>query len=571
MRSPLLSALLALVLLVGCSVIEPDSFVGSIEMPGSRLEGQVVVARWTADPFPWEVRVPIGDEQLVASPGGSWSAPFTAEIDLSRWTEGHGEATEIIVAVVADWRHDAEGYYRTGPHTFSVSSNFTTTGIPIERSDGWPHLRLIHGKDGSPFEAISVHPLDGVDRELPLTLSGTLKAELPSDLPTGWYEPQVHVLVRVAGVTNPVHLAEFSYEWNDWAPGVLPLVRAGDPETIRLPWALLSEYPQAGRVGTFPRELDRRVGQVGRAGFISALALRPGSYELNPSMPTLYPRDSIARVDGGDDVQTERLDHFLRFDQSSVTARIRGPGEEVYRDLGSRRFTDPDSNSGPGEEPNQRPELLPGPYRVALDQTGEWSVIVEGELVDAFGRPVLAGGTYDFVVAHNLSFSTSCKPGTSFLVGDSYPAKVNVNPPFPAEVEVIVDWFPNSDPERKVRWVGKGRANAHGHFVPYGTPPLRFEEPGEYVSYVTARYTDARGELWMNRQTSGGVVAPQEIGSIQLHGTRSFPWIDYDFSGAAKQFRDRQQVENSYLPQTNLLLQDPFVPYNPEDTLVMPV
>ena len=305
----LLCSLLPLVL-PGCQLIEPDQFLTDYEEPGSRLEGGAVVARWTAQPFPWEVTIPIGDSQLTATPGETWTSRFDASVDLSAWSERHGRPSELIVAVLGEWRHDEEGHYRVGPHTFSVSSNFTTTGVPVERSDSWPDFRLLHGKNGSPFEAVVVRPVTAADLAAPLRFAGELVADLPDDLPPGWYEPQVHLLVRVDGVEHPVHLAEFSYEWNDWKPGILPLVRVGAAAPLQLPWTIFSEYPQAGRVGTLPIELKGRVGQVGRSGFIGKLVLRPGVYSVHPTMPTLFPRDAIARVDGGDDVQTERSDHF---------------------------------------------------------------------------------------------------------------------------------------------------------------------------------------------------------------------------------------------------------------------
>ncbi|MCO4773995.1 MAG: hypothetical protein KDA24_28440 [Deltaproteobacteria bacterium] len=568
---PMLLAVVA-VALVGCPIIEPDAVGGLYDMPGGRIDGNDVLTSWTAQPFPWQVRLPNPGSRLVAQPGGQWQLPYRARVDLSAWTEDFSEFEEVIIAVLGEWRHDEEGHYRQGAQAFAMSANLTTTGIPIERFDGWPRLQALHGKEGSPFEGIAVHPVSPTTTAAEHVLDGTITVNLPSDTPEGWYEPRMHVLVRVKGVADPVHLAEYSFEWNDWAPGVMPLVKVGSPAPIKLPWSILTEYAVAGRAGGLPTELEGRMGLIGRSGFPTKLILRPGTYDLTPSMPTLFPRDHLARVDGGDDVQTERFDHYYVVEQGRVQARVKGPGEPAARDLGARGFAR--MYGGPDDEdmgPAPRPRLQGGPYSLDLTKTGAYEVVLSGSIGEMFGRPVSGGGTYEVFSAHPLTFSTSVKPGTSFLVGDGYPAKVNVNPPFPATVEVIVDWYPNSDPERKQRWQAEGPANMLGHFVPYDTPPLRFEEPGEYVSYVTTSYVDARGELWLGTQTSAGVVAPAEQGAISLHGTRSFPWIDYSFEGAEERFNDRRQVKNSFLPQTNLLLQDPFVPFRPEDTLFMPV
>lgn len=562
---------IGVMVLAACPIIEPDAVGGLYEMPGGRMDGGEVLTSWTASPFPWTVRLPEPESRLTAEPGGRWELDYRARIDLSQWEPRFGEFEEVIVAVLGEWRHDEEGHYRQGAQAFAVSSNLTTTGIPIERFDGWPRIKALHGKEGSPFEGIAVHRLTPESSAAVHQLDGHITVNLPGDTPVGWYEPRMHVLVRVKGVAEPVHLSEYSFEWNDWAPGVMPLVKVGEPGPIELPWSILTEYPKAGRAGGLPRELDGILGLIGRAGFPTDLILPPGQYAVTPSMPTLHPRDSLARVDGGDDVQTERFDHYFQVERGQVTATVTGPSGQKQR-LGTRRFAR--FHGGPGDEdegPAPRPRLEGGGFPLDLSTTGAYEVTLNGSITEMFGRDVHGGGTYEVWSAHPLTFSTSVKPGTSFLVDDAYSAKVNVNPPFPADVEVIVDWYPNSDRARKRRWEARGPANMLGHFIPYDEAPLRFEEPGEYVSYVTTRYVDARGELWLGTQTSSGVVAPREPGLVSLHGTRSFPWIDYAFEGARERFADRKQVKNSFLPQTNLLLQDPFVPFRPEDTLFMPV
>jgi hypothetical protein len=562
---------LALGAQAGCPIIEPDAVGGLYALPGGRLDGGDVLTSWTAAPFPWTVRIPDPATRLVAEPGGVWELDYTARIDLRQWEPRFGTFEEVIVAVLGEWRHDQDGHYRQGAQAFAVSSNLTTTGIPIERFDGWPRIKALHGKEGSPFEGVSVHPLAPGAIAAEHTLPGHITVQLPDDTPPGWYEPRIHVLARVQGVAEPVHLAEYSFEWNDWAPGVMPLVEVGDPAPIELPWSILTEYPTAGRAGGLPTELRGTLGLVGRSGFPTDLILRPGTYELTPSMPTLHPRDSLARVDGGDDVQTERFDHYFRVESGQVTASVLPPGASAPTELGTRRFARIHGLPDGDDEPWPRPRLQGGGFPLDLTRTGRHLVTLTGSIEESFGRPVHGGGTYEVWSAHPLTFSTSVKPGTSFLVGETYSAKVNVNPPFPADVTVVVHWFPNSDPTRREVWQAEGPANMLGHFVPYDTPPLRFAEPGEYVSYVTTSYVDARGELWRGTQTSSGVVAPLEREDVTLHGTRSFPWIDYAFEGAKERFADRRQVKNSFLPQTNLLLQDPFVPFHDGDTLFMPV
>ena len=577
--------------LVACSGLGDDS---PYDMPGSYLSGGGVEARWTGQPFPWTAQLPSIRQSLQAQPGGAWSVEYDLSVDLRRYEEKYGAFTSLIVGVIGEWRHDEEGWYRPGAVTFALSSNFTSTGIPVERWDGWPRFASLHGKEGSPFEGVVEVPLPAdVDAIADVhRLTGRVEVALPADTPVGWYEPRFFVLARVEGVSDPVHLGEYSYEWNDWMPAVLPLVRVGEPAPPKVPWTILAEYPSGGRVGLLPKQWRGHAGLVGRSGFRSGLILPPGQYAVTPSMPALFPLDGMAYIDGGSDVVPRMQSHFLRLGDGQVSVMVYEPDGDVHP-LGARRFTRPlapaessrsipllpsleNSNTRPVQyaSPDDgvaRPALAGGPYMLDMSQTGRYSIDLTGTMAEEFGRVVHGGGTYDVTIAWPLSFSTSCKPGHSYLVGQSYSAKVNVNPPFPAEVEVEILWYPNSDPEREVRWFARGTANTAGHFIPYDTPALKFEEPGEYVSTVNVRYTDARGELWAGRQVSAGVVAPAVQGDLKLHGTRSFPELSWRFDGARERFADRTNVPNSFLPQTNLIQQDTFSPFHPEDTLFVGV
>jgi hypothetical protein len=559
-------ALLLALPTAGCGY---DAYLDAEDQPGARYEGDGITVKWTAPPFTWNAQLPDPRTRLEAEPGGTWTLPYELTVDLSRHDPAiHRPLTHIVVGVLGEWRHDEQGRYRPGAITHALSANFTTTGIGVERWDGWPRFKALHGKDGSPFEGVVEHELPAGKLGLH-TFKGTVEVTLPADTPVGWYEPRFHVLTRVEDVADPVHLSEFAYEWNDFVPGNLPLVKVGQPKGRRIPWTILAKYPFGGRVGVLPRQDAKTLQLLGRSGFTRELILRPGTYELSPSMPSLFPRDSMPQVDGGDDVLTERFDHYLNLGDGEVRAKIQGPTGK--QDLGSKRFAQLRGEGIAEDEAFPRPKLQGGGFEGDFSETGHYQIELTGSMGELFGRRVTGGGTYDVTVAHPLSMSTSCKPGQSFLVGNGYPAKINVNPPFAAEVEVVVEWFPNSDPSRKQTWTARGTANRFGHFKPYDTPPIIFDEPGEYASYVTIRHVDGRGELWFAQQTSSGVVAPVERDEISLHGVRSFPWVDWAVEGAKERFADRTQVSNSFLPQTNLIVQDPFVPFHAEDTLFMPV
>ncbi len=509
----------------------------------------------TLQPFTWSGAA--WGAPLSADPGGGWTVDYALDVDLSRHRAELGDFTELLVAVSGELRHDAEGRYRSGMGTIATTHRFTTTGVPLERFNGWPTLRAIHDRDGTPFEAVDTHPLPAdASRYSVRHLAGTLTVALPPDTPVGWYRPRLLIFARVEGVADPLLLDNFGDNPNTQDEQVLPLVRVGDAAVPRIPMMLASTRNVRGQVGVLAEEDAGVVGLVSRSGFTQTFLLPPGVHELAPGFPSLFPENAVAAVDGGYDVIPAVVRSYLDVGPGTpLDFELWGPdGEPV-------QLTPPDPEAGDDE---------PHGWRVDLSRTGPYRARLQARLRDRFGRPFTAGGTYRLVSARTLSFSTSVKPGTPFLVGETYPAKVNVNPPVPADVEVEVTWFPDSDPARQQVWTGRGTANRFGHFVPYDTPPLRFDEPGEYRSRVTARWVDPSGALWMGEQTSSSVVAPVEPGAVRLHGTRSSPHnlkADDPWMGAVKRFDERIDPHAAFLPFKPGAVPDTFVPYAPEDTL----
>ncbi len=524
--------------------------------------GGTMEAYVSPHPFPALVMVEPAVTSWEARPGSTWSLDYEMSVDLRQHEERYGRFTHLIVALSGEQRHDADGRYRAGATSYAVSSNLTTTGMPVERHDGWPRLRILHGKGGTPFEALQEHALpDGDDLRQHNDFRGTLDVEIPADAPEGWYEPRVLLLVRVEGVDDPVHLVQYRENWAESVPDVLPLVRVGEPAEPRLPWVVLGHSSYRGQTGTLPREERGEIELCGRAGFPATAVLPPALYDLSPSLPTLFPHDSMAPVDGGLEVVPYEVPNHIDFGHGKVTARVTYPDGTV-RDLGTHPTAGVDILG---------PMVGSDGIRLDMSETGRYVLEVTGELHDILGRRFIGGGTYDVWIALPLTVSTSCKPGNSFLVGDAYPSKVNVNPALPAHVKVQVDYYPDSDPDRVVHWEAEGTANRFGHFVAYDTPSLVMNEPGEYVSRVTVSYTDSGQRLWMGEQTSSGVIAPH-VRELRLHGTRNFPFdiqLFEDWWGAVERFEGRQDLTSSFFSYTPAPLPDPYAPYDPRDTLVI--
>ncbi len=155
-------------------------------------------------PFKWTAQFRGFKPAYENESGRQWEIDYQLLVDFSDYEKKYGKFTEIIPAISGVWRYNASGCYQAGPSTYAVSSRFSTTGIPIERFDGWPTLRLLHGKGGSPFEAVDEKPLpDAKELTGKLLFEGSLRVALPDDAPNGYYEPCFYVLVRVEGSSIP--------------------------------------------------------------------------------------------------------------------------------------------------------------------------------------------------------------------------------------------------------------------------------------------------------------------------------------------------------------------------------
>ena len=555
-----IAALILICLTAGCAdgerPLEPGTFRFSSDL----------------QPFTWSVTAREVSPGLDVMPGQEWSFAYELRADLRRHSERYGAFTHLILAAQGFPEHDARGFYQSGASTLAVSSNATATGVPVERFNGWPKLRLLHGRDGSPMEGVAELPLPAGGVAARHDFSGRLKVKLPPTAPRGHYRVRVMVFARVKGVANPVLLENYGDNSNTQDEQIFPLVAVGKPAAPRLPWVILTSLGQAGddgdgptvyrgQPGTLPREEQGEVMLCGRSGFVTELIIPPGAYPVRPRFPTIFPYAAMPPVEGGLEVFPAQVNHHLRLDRGAVSCSLKGPGQGKPIDMGRRRMT------GAGFA---GPELERGGFHLDLRQTGRYQIMLRGHIEDTQGRKLVGGGTYDVNVALPLTFSTSCKPGASFLVGSRYPPKVNVIPPFPAEVEIVVEFLPGSNPARKRRWVGKGKANRFGHYVTGDKPPMALDEPGEYRSRVTARYRDGAGRLWMGQQVSVGVVAPREPGALEIHGTRSFPYdykVGKPYYGGVKRFAGRKPLTRGFMPFRPSPLPDIFAQYDPRDTL----
>jgi hypothetical protein len=297
-----LLALVALLVLAACPAADDVEAGGAWEaQSGPRFQVQT-----TLRPFTWRGTVEWVGDGLRAQPGGTWELDYELDVDLKSWERRFGEFTELIVAVQG-WRaHDRNGTWQPGMSSLAVTSRLSTAGGPVEHFSGWTTMRLLHGRDGSPLEAVAHHRIEGTVAARHV-LKGRLRAELPSDTPEGWYEPRVLVAVQVAGQKEPVFLDNYGDNANTQDCQILPLVEVGSPKPPHLPLALAAPDHYRGQRATLPKEDLGRYELVGRSGYPRDLILPPGRYNMGPMFPHLFPEAMIAPVDGGFDVVPERV------------------------------------------------------------------------------------------------------------------------------------------------------------------------------------------------------------------------------------------------------------------------
>ena len=524
---------------------------------------------------------------LKAIPGSRWSVEFDIAADMTRLEEYPGQVQGLVVALVGEQVYDKSGR-PTGLSAISISSRFTTSGIPLSYYEGTLPVRALGNRRGSPFEAIKKFPAGDWAKGGEVRLKGKLVVALPADLPHGYYRPHIEIFARLRGANKPVSLGHLPYQLGQWLednlnlagpkglmyhalnkgvptpvefmhdPQLLPAVRVGRPARPRIPWTVFQDVPTSGRSGLLPKESAGRLGLLNRVRYPTPYQIMPRRYRANPGLPTLFPEAALATLFIGEETVPPMITNYLDFNRGKARATLRGPDGKT-KDLGELSFRGADRKG---------PRLNKGGFAMDLTRLGAYSLRLSGTMYDRFGRAYDAGGTYEFTVALPLSFSTPVKPGTNFIAGAVFPASAHVNPPVPAEVVVDVWYYPGSDPTRKKHATFSGRANRFGHFTPH-QPPLRLDEPGEYRSLVRARYTDVQGRLWQGTQTSAGVVAEQEP-RLKLHGGRTYispPNPEKPHYGGWARYQLDFEGASSYLGDELLSQFDHIFPYHSGDTL----
>lgn len=412
-------------------------------------------------------------------------------------------------------------------HAFpeAMSHVLTPSGFPIERRRSIDAIKIGNITFGS------------------FTKTGTERAEttwtatyqLPADLPNGIYQ-----LMLVPTANLPQHQTLYFADipatnfMNDryFSTTGVAHITVGTVANRKLTWVLgMNDFSQGSR-GVVAVE-DRARFQIAphiitssKDYILPAVDPRTGNplvYRLEPFVPMIS-----AANKGTPNPPTV---NFV-FPSGNLHVRITRPDGSV-QDLGSAPFAspyiqEPSSPSGRNislnsNKPSQFFGLttLTTKYDISFQQYGLHTVTVTGFILDTEGKRYDGGGTYEIWVAKPLDFEEGVFPGTPFEVGDAYAPTVVVQPGVPADIEIRVRHFPNSDKTAMVESVISGRANDFGYFYPSGGKHILMSSPGEYRVDYTAQYVDESGVLWMGSSSWGSIVETSGT-RIVTNGRRGF-------------------------------------------------
>ena len=539
--------------------------------------------------FPWKGNVKVSDFDL--QPGGEFIVDFDILAEMGR-AEGFYDDIEAMYAVLIGepvYRQDGQ---RSGFTGVALTTRTTAAGVPLEHYNGTAPVTAFGDKRGSPFEAVvefSAAELNIPADPAHTRMTGQWRVRMGDDIPPGWYRPHVELFVKFKGSGKKTDLRHLGINLGAWVneradtikpkiptpqklnpadlhefmkdAQVLPNVKVGDAAQPKLVFTLFHDIAAHGQSGLLAEEDREYAGISNRSRFPTPFVLQPGRWETTPGLPAVFPSTGMAGLFQGFGSLAREVESWLDLESGTFSMSITGP-DGVEIDLGNK------SIHHAGESGL---ELSGGAYQIDLRKTGDYTVKMTGCFQDILGRQACGGGTYEFTCALPMSFSTAVKPGTNFLVGARYPAVMDINPAVEADVTVDLKYVPNSDADRAIHYVIEGKSTRWGYFEPDEFPPA-FEEPGEYFSLLTVKWTDQSGNLWLGLQSSGGVIAPVEP-EVRLHGTRtSFfdPRAEMEQLGSFERYYEEFEGGSSFAEHSALSFYDHTFPYYSGDVLYVP-
>jgi hypothetical protein len=501
---------------------------------------------WIADGTLNRLRFDMGDVleyrirfNYFASAGQGRNGPrmHAPELSLCRMSDSNGRAVQATY----------------------MPTLMTPTGLPIFSRDGYEGHQAIRLQGEVEKWAWSGDELE---------VEAAYSVRIPRELPPGYYVGKIDWQFPRSGPPRPAPFdpGEMQFEHGGASQNLLPVFRIGDPAPPRIPWVLLANTVSNGTRGGVCRE-DRGQFDLGTKVTFNADQLiiprddpdtgRPITYRLEPFLPT------ISYAMGGPNRPVPPLVSFV-FPSGELAVSVTRPNGTTEL-LGKQPFRAGRTKlpGGGGPQSPFGPSSVEHLYELTTlsdDKSFEYQfhdyghhvVRMEGMIEDAYGNVFEGGGSYDVYVARSLDLDPGTFLSTPFEVGNTMSPTVHVRPPLPADVEIDMKLYPESDVRRVVHQSVTGRANRFGYFHPgrdaealprscaAGVPPanssptfaggtpapqLTLTSPGEYVVNIQAHYTDADGVLWMGAMKGASVVETPNPKLI-AHGKRGITHSD---------------------------------------------
>jgi hypothetical protein len=408
---------------------------------------------------------------------------------------------------------------------YMVSDFLSPTGFPIYHGDfPWSPITYLHStRDWRSLSqdtiAADVAFTLGNDDRLPLE-AGYYGLKFEVNTPPGLEGNAFPGLVMRSGVF--------------YANGGFysPLFKVGEPQPPHLYWTLLTDTLHEATRGTTPQEEQDRVGMLPMISFQSRQFIlqkddpktgEPLSYRLEPFLPLLGygdrgvpnpPTIDFAFPSGELRVTVTKPDGTK--DELGPAPFLQSVNATPGYDFGKVRDY---SNAGGAVQEVYQLTTLDEAFAYTFELYGRHVIEMSGTVDDVHGNTYTGGGTYEIWVAQPLKLYGGMLPASPFIEGDRFSPSLQVYPRMPAEMEMQLQFLPQSSLEGALTQRYNGTANPYGYYFPQEAVPFVFQDGGEYRVDVTASYWDEEGRLWMGSAAWGNVVENSDTPLI-AHGIR---------------------------------------------------
>jgi hypothetical protein len=476
-------------------------------------------------------------------------AQYHGEFDFSQISAGSaGEFTGIVDIV--------------GPSLDDVTISWGSSSLFLEKivsAEGW--IVAANPENSSNFMTVSGLPING-EPEVNRTRIGTVayseieqvssnlwrakfvaNYDIPSQLSRGRYQIHLKSAINSSVSAKTVFSHHFTADpGTSVLDGRIGEFEIGGTSESKIDIALLvNEYSNGSR-GVVP---ENRVGEFGISpGIITNThkfiidGSMPGrkeaaSYNLEPFIPL------VSWTIKGHQVP---LPIKFKFPSGRLEMAVVTPSG-VTSSVGPMPFRGTYMNepfilgdTGGGiASPQQYMKLttLTDEFDYNFTEYGEYKVSLSGTVLDMDGREYSLDGDFNILRAEPLDLEYGVMPGTPYEIGDYFSPQLIIQPGVPAEVEVTVSHYPNSDPTLVETTRFDGFANRFGYYDG-GNQEYRFDKPGEYRVDVLATHEGEDKVVWAASRTWGGIVESEEknLEMRGVKGTAGYPnyrqWFVFD-------------------------------------------